>query len=67
MVMPDISTRMEKHRDLAALWVDPGQVRALLTIAEVARQGQIAGSIGCEVLAGDDVLNMVSKFAMLLP
>lgn len=47
---------MEKHCDLARLWVDPSQVRAFLTIADVARQGQVVGSIGGEVLAGDDVL-----------
>ena len=58
---------MEEHRDLAGLRVDPGQVRTFLTIAEVARQGQVVGSIGCEVLSGDDVLNVVSKFAMVLP
>lgn len=65
--MPGIPARMEKNCDLAGLWVDPSQVRAFLTIAEVARQGQVVGSIGGEVLASDDGLKMVSKFAMLLP
>lgn len=66
MVMPAISARMEEYGDLAGQRVDAGKVRPFLAIAEVAGQGQVVEVVGRDVLAGNDVLDMVSKFAVLL-
>src|SRR5947209_15524334 len=57
---------MKKRGDLPRLRIDSCQVRTLMKITAMACERKIVRIIGSTVLFRDDVLDMMSQFAVLL-
>ena len=53
--------RMKQRNDLARLRVNPGQVRALVQVTEVAGEGEVGRVVVSAVLSRDDVLDVESE------
>ena len=66
MLGPTIPPRVKGPHDLACLRVDSCQVRTFTEIAAVACERQILRIIGSAVLLGDNVLDMMPQFTVLL-
>jgi hypothetical protein len=66
MVGPMVAPRVEEAREVARLGINPGQVRALVQVATVACEREIAVVIGAAVLFGNDVLHVMFQVAMFL-
>src|SRR5262245_49499317 len=66
MVRPPTLSRMKQARELMRLGVDSSQVWTFMKVAAVACERQIFHVIGSAVLFGDDVLDVMRQFAVLL-
>ena len=63
---PNILARMEEAAHFTSVWVDAGEVRALVQIAARTGEGEILQD-GCStVLSGDDVLHMEGHQRVIL-
>jgi hypothetical protein len=58
VLMPQLKTWIEQAYDISGLRIDPGEVGALVPIAEVARKSKILGVIAAAMLSSDNVFDM---------
>ena len=63
MVSPLVASRMKKDLHSARQRVDPGQIGAFVKITAMTCQRKIIGFIETAMLPGNDVLNVMRKFA----
>src|SRR5207249_393612 len=66
MVRPYVLSRMKERNKPTARGVDAGQVRALVHVTAVTRQGKISRVIQPVVLLGDDVFDVMLQAGMFL-
>lgn len=61
VVGPGMYAGIEKRGDLTSVWVNTGEIRALVEVTVVACQSEICGVIVIAMLLGDDVLDVESR------
>jgi hypothetical protein len=66
MLIPVVSSRMEQTCDLTGYGIDPGDVRALMDIIVVAREGEVFGGSRSMVFYGDDMVELEGQDIELL-
>ncbi|HEX4136566.1 MAG TPA: hypothetical protein VHY84_18275 [Bryobacteraceae bacterium] len=59
MVSPSVASRMKQWRCGAGDRIDSREVRAFMTIAAVASQGEIVGIVATALLLCDDVFDVM--------
>ena len=64
--LPSVMSRMEQILDVAGQRIYPTQVGALMQVAAMACECEILDVVCAAVLPGNQVLNMVHEFAIVL-
>ncbi len=66
MAFPILSARIEKADDISRLWIDAGEIRALVQVAWNASVGAILVSVRTAMDPSDDMVELKRQVIMLL-